>query len=1007
MNNKVLFFCVLLCILLTLVSTSVTAQSTFKQTSRADANELDEAGGPDDFGYTYMDSQEEEGPSYLWLDISDTGTLLELDDNDISDPILLPFNFFFYENIYTEVRIGSNGYLLFDNESTEYLNHSIPSGLEPNNAIYFFWDNLDPSAGGEIYYHNHPNGRWICQFQDVREAGDDGTITAQVMLNPNGDIKIQYQEFADDIDITSETIGFENEDGTDGLRISHITDPDDYPFDELALFITPGEGESSVWGLVFDCEFAGFIDNANVEFRGYGTYNADTNMDGEYLVEGIWPGTYDVTVETGWLAPLYTQVNIGPGLNEHHFELNFNPELTYDPEQVLLETEEGWSDSAVVTLGNTGNVEPICIEDLNFSIIPLEPEEVLMHPFYGMSSEEIIEYRRDNMGPLMDRSDWGGASSPEVYQSMDAWHPGQYNELDEGPYLVLSTTTITNSLLLALDNLGIDYTHIPTTNWDEQDFTGYNTIIIGMDGGTGNSDDYQAVIDFCEAGGIVFWFGGTNWTHYYNAMQDFIEHSGEIGWDTPFVPHFNLVDETHELAENLPDDYTFDDYGAAGYCIRITDEDAEVVAENGDGWPCLVSKQFGDGVLLYFINSAAGDEWEDPDDFDLLETIMENMLNYSLEHPWLSVEPQTGIIEAEEEIDIQVFADAEELTPGEYEAFLRLITNDPDNDPLDLPVTFTVSGPDPPGEFNLLTPEDGTIFNDFEVELTWEEAIDPDPGDEVVYDLYVSLDPGNMGDPLAADLEDEAYTFTADEQGEWYWTVHARDTNTEFGTWANQTRSFIIDTPDLPTNFALLEPEDGVLILIEEMNAVTTVWEESVDPDLGENVTYNVYFSVMPDSLTPQEFNFTGIEDTSYTVDLPTLAGVEYWSEFEVYWHVEAVSGEDIVQCDSIFGFHIEPNSSVKEGLFNGIPDEYDIAAAYPNPFNPLVNIVLAIPLTGNVRIEVFDILGRQVALLHDQTFEPGYHNLNWTAEGPSGIYFLNVSSDNGWSKIHKLVFMK
>jgi len=57
--------------------------------------------------------------------------------------------------------------------------------------------------------------------------------------------------------------------------------------------------------------------------------------------------------------------------------------------------------------------------------------------------------------------------------------------------------------------------------------------------------------------------------------------------------------------------------------------------------------------------------------------------------------------------------------------------------------------------------------------------------------------------------------------------------------------------------------------------------------------------------------------------------------------------------------------------------------------------------------VEIYDILGRSTTVLENSKLEPGYHYLNWQAVGTSGVYFLVVSSDTGWSKITKLVYMK
>jgi hypothetical protein len=90
-----------------------------------------------------------------------------------------------------------------------------------------------------------------------------------------------------------------------------------------------------------------------------------------------------------------------------------------------------------------------------------------------------------------------------------------------------------------------------------------------------------------------------------------------------------------------------------------------------------------------------------------------------------------------------------------------------------------------------------------------------------------------------------------------------------------------------------------------------------------------------------------------------------------------------------------------------GIPTEWAIQSIYPNPFNPTVNVVVAVPEMANVSVTIYDVLGRQVAQLQNDVMQPGYHYLNWEATGPSGMYFVRVSNDKGFQQIRKLMYVK
>lgn len=79
------------------------------------------------------------------------------------------------------------------------------------------------------------------------------------------------------------------------------------------------------------------------------------------------------------------------------------------------------------------------------------------------------------------------------------------------------------------------------------------------------------------------------------------------------------------------------------------------------------------------------------------------------------------------------------------------------------------------------------------------------------------------------------------------------------------------------------------------------------------------------------------------------------------------------------------------------MPNEFSLAQNHPNPFNPSTNIDFTLPRAGRVRIDVFDILGRQTALILDDNLSAGRHSIVWDgkdADGEtvaSGIYFYRL----------------
>ncbi len=197
----------------------------------ANTGELDETGGPDGYDYYYIDSAEDDGPTYSWIDITDSGTEITLGDDD-SEEVDLQFTFTFYEEDYTSVHIGSNGFLSFEgNGTTDYSNDPIPTAAIPNGIFAPFWDDLDPSSGGEIWYGEttiDDQDAFVVSFIEVPPFfGDpDEWVTFQAILFEDGSMISQIDEYGADWAGNSCTIGTENQDGTDGLEYRYNDDPD-------------------------------------------------------------------------------------------------------------------------------------------------------------------------------------------------------------------------------------------------------------------------------------------------------------------------------------------------------------------------------------------------------------------------------------------------------------------------------------------------------------------------------------------------------------------------------------------------------------------------------------------------------------------------------------------------------------------------------------------------------------------------------------------------------------
>jgi 3D (Asp-Asp-Asp) domain-containing protein len=86
----------------------------------------------------------------------------------------------------------------------------------------------------------------------------------------------------------------------------------------------------------------------------------------------------------------------------------------------------------------------------------------------------------------------------------------------------------------------------------------------------------------------------------------------------------------------------------------------------------------------------------------------------------------------------------------------------------------------------------------------------------------------------------------------------------------------------------------------------------------------------------------------------------------------------------------------------------YKLYPAYPNPFNPETNIMYTIAKRSFVTIIIYDITGKNVALLLNDFRAPGDYRILWKANTlPSGIYFIEIRTNTGYREVQKALLIK
>jgi len=199
-------------------------------------------GGPDAYGYTFIDSDEPGGPTYAWVDILATGTQAAVgDDDEVTIPI--PFVFTFYGRPYTDVTVGDGMLVLGDDAGVSNENACVPADntLGDDALIMGMWHDLNAEFGGGVYHEvigAAPDRTLVVTYDAVPPYYANGTeFTFQFLLHEtSNEIVLQFASVTgDDPDYTlgaAATAGIQSDLG-DGLEYSCETDA--VLHDELAV----------------------------------------------------------------------------------------------------------------------------------------------------------------------------------------------------------------------------------------------------------------------------------------------------------------------------------------------------------------------------------------------------------------------------------------------------------------------------------------------------------------------------------------------------------------------------------------------------------------------------------------------------------------------------------------------------------------------------------------------------------------------------------------------------
>jgi len=450
------------------------------------------------------------------------------------------------------------------------------------------------------------------------------------------------------------------------------------------------------------------------------------------------------------------------------------------------------------------------------------------------------------------------------------------------------------------------------------------------------------------------------------------------------------------------------DFGGAG-TIDIADF-------NGDGWLDILCPSQDENVIRWWENNEPGNEWTAHDVVSYFGSITYTIpvdIDNDGDIDVFGGRPGTDEIRLYRNLDGSGISWYEQYIDQDQDGVSSLAVADLDNDnDLDLICTNAVSDEivwyetltyAAPVPFDYLEPENNTYVTNDTVTVRWNQSYSPE-GEQITYRVEWAIDElftrtyyGTTTDTfytingLLNQQIDEILDGTS-----LYWRVIATEIYNSI-TLGNDGEPwmFISDQPDRPFYFHLLSPTNYTEFPEPEDFPITFVWEAADDNDLIDTVSYTFELS---DDPSFSEINVTHVgRDTFFVLD--ELANGNY------YWRIQATDLYDL-STQSLETWTLTVALGVNES--STLPHRYEITELYPNPFNPTLTAVIALPEAASLTVQVYNINGQMIDEIANTNYSAGYQKLVWDgSKFSSGVYFISVSIPDRFSQVRKVVLVK
>jgi len=990
------------------------------------------SGGPDTFGYSWIDSDDPAGPSFNWVEIAATGTpvFTATGDDRNFGPFPIGFDFEFYGNTFSDFRVCSNGWVSFTSSSTDLSNGSLPGTADPENLLAAFHDDLvvDLSLNGNVYYEV-VDGKLVIQYDGVKRYGTTYLYTFQIILSPSGSIVYQYLSMGGDR-LDEATIGIQNDLRDDGLTVVYNAD---YVHDGLAIRLgttpewltaSPASGIVPPGGSIpisvtFDATslFGGDYEGL-VKILSNDPANGVIDVAANMHVTGVPDLATDPTaldfglVYVGFDGNLTLSVsNIGTDLLSVTGVTSTTAEFSVTPTVFDLDPFEAIDLTVTFAPADDGNKAG----DLVFtSNDPDSPHSV---PMTGLA-----QYPPDitvNPTEMVAAAPPGGSKVKTLQICNDGAVPLEWSLVDgEDPATVVQYPTLdipkgeldTRPGILGSggpDTFGYTWTDSddpggPVFDW--VDISGIGTPFFNGYSDDGNRGPAPIGFDFP--------FYGTTFDEFRVCSNGWLSFTSTLSVYT----NQPLPSSSSSTPENLLavfwDDMVVDptDGGEIFYyndgSRLIVQFEVRRIATFDPPFYSMQAILYPNGQIVYqynglgaTLNSATVGIQNGAKDDGLMVVfndvyVHEGLaIRFASSPDWMSVTPTSGSVAPGECADVTVSFDASSLDTGDYTGSIEITSNDPDENPYVVPVTLHV------GEIDVAGMEMTPNTLNATSNGRWIKSRFGLPAPYATEDIVVEtvrFEGTVPADVASADLNGDA-KFSFDrmaaemilpegEAVEVVVTGEIRDT-----IWFRAAGTMRVIRPTLTT------PNGGEVIFAGGM--VTIEW---TDPDNHPVDAASIYMS--PDNGLTWEPVATGLSGTSFDWLVP--ATLTEQARLRVFVD-DSIGPMGWDTSDAVFQI-----TDGVTGVDGGTPRVYALGQNVPNPFNPSTIISFALPKAGKTELQIYDLRGRVVRTLLSKDMPVGHHTVTWRGKDDhgrqvaSGVYFYQIRSGDFEAR-HRMVLLK